>query len=121
MYKRQSINSAENLEELNKVKANLEDRCGSIPEETLNLINNAEIGLLINSRGIKKVSSNENKTSLLLSPSIKKYVFDNILTLITNEPNIYSINKDNRFIIDMIEPVPANRRRIISKLLNDII
>ena len=116
-----SINSAENLEELNKVKANLEDRCGSIPEETLNLINNAEIGLLINSRGIKKVSSNENKTSLLLSPSIKKYVFDNILTLITNEPNIYSINKDNRFIIDMIEPVPANRRRIISKLLNDII
>ena len=116
-----SINSVENLEELNKVKANLEDRCGSIPEETLNLINNAEIGLLINSRGIKKVSSNENKTSLMLSPSIKKYVFDNILTLITNEPNIYSINKDNRFIIDMIEPVPANRRRIISKLLNDII
>ena len=56
-----------------------------------------------------------------MSPNIKKYVFDNILTLITNEPNIYSINKDNRFIIDMIEPLPANRRRIISKLLNDII
>jgi transcription-repair coupling factor (superfamily II helicase) len=50
--------SFEELEELNK---NLIDRCGKMPPETLNLINNKFIGLRIKDTGIKSIKSNEKK------------------------------------------------------------
>lgn len=85
------------------------------------MISNAELGVLIKNSGITKISSNNNKTSLVLSTDIKKEVFERILTLVTNKPNIYSINKDNKFVINIEENIALIRRRKITELINEII
>jgi hypothetical protein len=43
------------------------------------------------------------------------------LTLVTNKPNIYSINKENKFIIELNEDNSSLRRKTVIKLLNEII
>ena len=116
-----SINAINTIDEIRLIAFNLEDRCGPLPQEVKNLINNAEIALIIKNSGILKISSNDRKSSLLLSSNIKKDVFDRILTLITNKPNIYSINKDNKLIINLEEPHAANRRAKIKSLIDEII
>ena len=116
-----SINKVTNNNELNEIKSNLIDRCGVLPDEVSNLISNAELGILIKNSGITKISSNNNKTSLVLSTDIKKEVFERILTLVTNKPNIYSINKDNKFVINIKENIASVRRRKTTELINEII
>jgi hypothetical protein len=76
---------------------------------------------MIKDTGVINVKSNTTKTSLLLSANIKKSVFENILTLVTNKPNIYSINKENKFIIELNEDNSSLRRKTVIKLLNEII
>ena len=71
--------------------------------------------------GILKINSTSNKTSLLLSTKIKKEIFERILALVTNEPNNYSINKDNKFIINKEEGDHVKRREMVFSLLNEII
>jgi transcription-repair coupling factor (superfamily II helicase) len=116
-----SINAVCSNKELKLISFNLEDRCGPLPQEVKNLISNAEIALAIKDSGVLKISSNDKKSSLLLSSNIKKDVFERILTLITNKPNIYSINKDNKLIINLEEPHAANRRAKIKSLIDEII
>ena len=76
---------------------------------------------MIKNTGVINVKSNTTKTSLLLSANINKSVFENILTLVTNKPNIYSINKENKFIIELNEDNSSLRRKTVIKLLNEII
>ena len=75
---------------------------------------------MIKKTGIIKINSNEKKTSILLSTNVSKSVFNNILTLVTNQPNIYSINKENKLIINLDKPNTSERRDIIIKLVNEI-
>ena len=116
-----SINNITNIDELKLISSNLEDRCGPLPDEVSNLINNAHISLLIKETGILKITSSSVKTSLLLSTKVKKDIFDRILTLVTKEPNNYSINKDNKFIIDKEESCITKRRNMVFNLINEII
>ena len=116
-----AINNINNIDELKLISSNLEDRCGPLPDEVSNLISNAHISLLINETGILKITSSSVKTSLLLSTKIKKDIFDRILTLVTKEPNNYSINKDNKFIIDKEESCITKRRNMVFNLINEII
>jgi|TARA_B100001094_G_scaffold52178_1_gene47717 transcription-repair coupling factor (superfamily II helicase) len=116
-----SINNINNIDELKLISSNLEDRCGPLPDEVSNLINNAHISLLIKETGILKITSSSVKTSLLLSTKVKKDIFDRILTLVTKEPNNYSINKDNKFIIDKEESCITKRRNMVFNLINEII
>lgn len=116
-----SINNINNIDELKQISSNLEDRCGPLPDEVSNLINNAHISLLIKETGILKITSSSVKTSLLLSTKIKKDIFDRILTLVTKEPNNYSINKDNKFIVDKEESSITKRRKMVFNLINEII
>ena len=76
---------------------------------------------MIKNTGVINIKSNSSKTSLLLSGNINKSVFENILTLVTNKPNIYSINKENKFIIELSEDNSSLRRKTVIKLLNEII
>jgi hypothetical protein len=76
---------------------------------------------MIKNTGVVNIKSNSSKTSLLLSANINKCVFENILTLVTNKPNIYSINKENKFIIELNEDNSSLRRKTVIKLLNEII
>ncbi len=116
-----SINAVCSNKELQLISFNLEDRCGPLPQEVKNLISNAEIALAIKDSGVLKISSNDKKSSLLLSSNIKKDVFERILTLITNKPNIYSINKDNKLIINLEESNAAIRRSNIKNLIDEVI
>ena len=79
------------------------------------------MALLIKESGILKINSTSTKTSLLLSTKIKKEIFEKILTLVTNEPNNYSISKDNKFISNINESSNTKRREMVFNLLNEII
>ena len=57
----------------------------------------------------------------MLSTKVKKDIFDRILTLVTKEPNNYSINKDNKFIIDKEESCITKLRNMVFNLINEII
>lgn len=114
------LNSANNIDEINKIKNSLIDRCGALTEEVKNLIDDTKLSIMIKKTGIIKINSNEKKTSILLSTNVSKSVFNNILTLVTNQPNIYSINKENKLIINLDKPNTSERRDIIIKLVNEI-
>ena len=115
------ITNVDSKESLKEIKVNLEDRCGSVPIEVDNLINNAEINLMIKNTGISKISSNSSNTSLLLSTSVKKDIFEKLLTLLTENPSKYSINKDNKFNINLIEEDALKRRVFVKRLINEIV
>ena len=51
---------------------------------------------------------------------IKKKVFDKILSMLQISPNIYSINQENKFIIEMNENDTSVRRNAIMNLINEI-
>ncbi|MBL6604367.1 MAG: DEAD/DEAH box helicase, partial [Cryomorphaceae bacterium] len=114
------LNSANNIDEINKIQNSLIDRCGALTEEVKNLIDDTKLSIMIKKTGIIKINSSEKKTSILLSTNVSKSVFNNILTLVTNQPNIYNINKDNKLIINLDESNTSQRRDIIIKLVNEI-
>jgi len=116
-----SLNKASSIYEIDQIKNELIDRCGALTDEIKNLINDTKLAIIIQSSGIIKINSNAYKTSFLLSAKIDKGVFDNILTLITKEPNIYSINNENKLIINLEEPSASSRRNKIANLVNDIL
>jgi transcription-repair coupling factor (superfamily II helicase) len=116
-----SLNSASSIYGVDQIKNDLVDRCGALTDEIKNLINDTKLSIIIKNSGIIKINSNAYKTSLLLSAKIDKGVFDNILTLITKKPNIYSINNENKLIINLEEPSASSRRNKIANLVNDIL
>jgi len=115
------ITNVDSNDLLKEIKVNLEDRCGSVPIEVDNLISNAEINLMIKNTGITKISSTSSNTSLLLSTSVKKDIFEKLLVLLTENPSKYSINKDNKFNINLIEEDALKRRVFVKKLINEIV
>ena len=109
------------INDVNNISEDLRDRCGSFTNEVQNLIDDSKILVMIKNTGVINIKSNSSRTSLLLSANINKSVFENILTLVTNKPNIYSINKENKFIIELNEDNSSLRRKTVIKLLNEII
>jgi transcription-repair coupling factor (superfamily II helicase) len=99
----------------------LVDRCGALTDEIKNLINDTKLSIIIKNSGIIKINSNPHKSSFLLSAKINKGVFDKILTLVTKEPNIYNINKENKLIFNLDEPCASVRRNKITNLVHEII
>ena len=75
---------------------------------------------MIRNTGIINIKSNANRTLILLSSSIRKKVFDKILSMLQISPNIYSINQENKFIIEMNENDNSVRRNAIMNLINEI-
>mgnify|MGYP001157595959 FL=1 len=110
--------SFEELEELNK---NLIDRCGKMPPETLNLINNKFIGLRIKDTGIKSIKSNEKSTNIQLESNAKKDIINNMINLASSSPEIYSITKDNKFIFKSNDIKSEQRRKNVNLLLDEIL
>ena len=110
--------SFEELEELNK---NLIDRCGKMPPETLNLINNKFIGLRIKDTGIKSIKSNEKSTNIQLESNAKKDIINNMINLASSSPEIYSITKDNKFIFKSNDIKSELRRKNVNLLLDEIL
>ena len=84
------------------------------------LIDDPKLLVMIKNTGVINIKSN-HKTSLLMSSNINRSIFEKILTLVTNEPNIYSINKENKFVINLKDDDSSMRRKTVTRLLNEII
>ena len=115
-----NLTNASSIDEINNIAKDLKDRCGSLTTEVKSLIDDSKLLVMIRNTGIINIKSNANKTSILLSSSIRKKVFDKILTMLQISPNIYSINQENKFIIEMNENDTSVRRNAIMNLINEI-
>jgi transcription-repair coupling factor (superfamily II helicase) len=118
IYKK--LSNATSIEDIDKISVDLRDRCGLFTNEVQNLIDDSKLLVMIRNTGIISIKSNTNRTSILLSSSIRKKVFDKILTMIQINPTIYSINQENKFLIEINEKDTSIRRNTIMNLINEI-
>jgi transcription-repair coupling factor (superfamily II helicase) len=114
------INDCASIDALNKISKDLIDRCGVMPVEVTNLIHNKRISLRIYQTGIKSIKSNPTNTNFKLTDKLKDSILNKLLKLISNN-NIYSINKENKFIYKNNEIDSEVRRKNVNLLLDEIL
>jgi len=115
------INQAQTHEDIKLIQNNLIDRCGKMPEEVVNLIDNKKIILMIKGLGIKSIKSNSINTNFFLDDSIKDEVLNNLLGLVKIDPQKYSITNQNKFIYKFNELKSNIRRENVKNLINKIL
>ncbi len=115
------INQAQTHEDIKLIQNNLIDRCGKMPEEVVNLIDNKKIILMIKGLGIKSIKSNSINTNFFLDDSIKDEVLNNLLDLVKIDPQKYSITNQNKFIYKFNELKSNIRRENVKNLINKIL
>ena len=108
------------LKDLKTLDTNLKDRCGKIPIETKNLIDNKKFYLKVLNTGIKSIKSNKKNTNIEITDAIKDTHLDKLISLAKDEPNTYQINSSNKFIYKYDELNSEVRRKKINKLLDEI-
>jgi len=119
IYKK--IQNTKDNEKLNDIKNSLIDRCGTMPLESLNLLNNRKIYNRIKDTGIESIKSYEDRTNFILSNSLKKSILDNLLKLISEDSAQYLLTKDNKFIYKINETDSNKRRNNVNLLLDEIL
>ena len=118
---RKSYNSSAVQKILNDIKNSLIDRCGTMPLESLNLLNNKKIYNRIKDTGIDSIKSYEDRTNFILSNSLKKSILDNLLKLISKDSAQYLLTKDNKFVYKINETDSNKRRNNVNLLLDEIL
>ena len=88
--------------------------------ETKNLIDNKKFYLKVLNTGIKSIKSNKKNTNIEITDAIKDTHFDKLISLAKDEPKIYQINSNNKFIYKYGELNSEVRRKKINKLLDEI-
>ena len=119
IYKK--IQNTKDNEKLNDIKNSLIDRCGTMPLESLNLLNNKKIYNRIKDTGIDSIKSYEDRTNFILSNSLKKSILDNLLKLISKDSAQYLLTKDNKFVYKINETDSNKRRNNVNLLLDEIL
>ena len=92
-----------------------------MPIEVNNLINNKKIGIRISQTGIKSIKSNFKNTNFNLSKELNNDILNKFLKLISKDNDIYSINKENKFIYKNNEIDSEIRRKNVNLLLDEIL
>jgi len=115
------IDTVKNLNELKKIESNLVDRCGKMPCEVINLIENKKIELLIKHSGISSIKSNKINTNFLLNDCVKDDLLNKLIDLAKLKPSYFSLTKENKFIYKLNELKSDVRRIKIKSLLSDIL
>ena len=115
------INQAQTHEDIKLIQNNLIDRCGKMPDEVINLIDNKKIILMLNGSGIKSIKSNNINTNFFLDESIRDDVLNNLLDLVKKDPQKYSISEQNKFIYRFNELKSNIRRENVKNLINKIL
>ncbi len=119
IYKK--ISNTMNNKKLDDIKNNLVDRCGNMPVESLNLLNNKKIYNRIINTGIKGIKSYKDRTNFILSNALKKSILDNLLMLISKDSVRYSLTKDNKFVCKFNETDSNKRRNNVNLVLDEIL
>ena len=108
------------FKDLKTLNTNLRDRCGKIPIETKNLIDNKRFYLKVLNTGIKCIKSNEKNTNFEITNDIKDEHLNKLVSLAQDEPQKYQINSNNKFIYKYHELNSEIRRQHINELLDEI-
>ncbi len=115
------LNNSNSINEIEEIEKNLIDRCGKMPIETKNLINNNKIALRIHRTGIKYIKSNEINTNLKLEDIINDNLLNNILNIVKSNNNLYKLTNDNKLIFKDDESKSDLRRNNVNLLLDEIL
>ena len=115
------IDSSSTLAEIEDIEKNLIDRCGVMPEETINLISNKKINLRIEKTGINSIKSTNKNTNFDLDKNLDNKILNKLITLITKSNDLYTLSKENKFIYKLDESDSKLRRNNVNLLLNEIL
>jgi transcription-repair coupling factor (superfamily II helicase) len=115
------IDAVKTLDELKIIEKNLVDRCGKMPFEVTNLIENKKIELLILNSGITSIKSNNINTNFLIDLNVKDDLLNKLINLAKVKSSYYSLTKENKFIYKLNELKSEVRRQKIKSLLSDIL
>ena len=112
------INKIKSSADLIDIKNNLIDRCGKMPPETKNIIEDKKLEIIARSIGIKSIKSNKLNTSFLITSDFSKSKFDKLINLVKSDPQKFSIDQENKFIYKLNELESITRRQKVTDLLN---
>ena len=115
------LDEAESFETIIKIKDDLIDRCGVMPDETKNLIEDKKIQTRVYKSGIKSIKSNNTNTNFHLSDTLNDNTLENLLSLVTKDRKKYLINKESKFIYKYNESDSKKRRNSVNLLLDEIL
>ena len=115
------IDAVKTLDELKIIERNLVDRCGKMPFEVTNLIENKKIELLVLNSGITSIKSNNINTNFLIDLNVKDDLLNKLINLAKVKSSYYSLTKENKFIYKLNELKSEVRRQKVKSLLSDIL
>ncbi len=116
IYKR--IASSKNNQELDNIQVELINRFGLLPLELKNIFIISKFKLLINKLGIKKIDFSDKGGYVIFAnnPNIKQ---ENILKLITTEPECYKLVGPSKLTIKKDLSDQANKIKMVHYLINE--
>jgi transcription-repair coupling factor (superfamily II helicase) len=117
MYKR--IASVEDKEALRELQVEMIDRFGLLPEYARNLFRIAELKLLVNPLGIRKVDLGPHGGRLQFNENNNVDPMK-IISLIQNNPFTYKLDGQDKLRINEELPEPDDRFTILTNLIADI-
>ena len=115
------INKIKSSADLIDIKNNLIDRCGKMPPETKNIIENKKLEIIARSIGIKSIKSNKLNTSFLITSDFSESKFDKLISLVKSDPQKFAIDQENKFIYKLNELESITRRQKVTDFLNALL
>ena len=115
------INKIKSSADLIDIKNSLIDRCGKMPRETKNIIENKKLEIIARSIGIKSIKSNKLNTSFLITSDFSESKFDKLINLVKSDPQKFAIDQENKFIYKLNELESITRRQKVTDFLNALL
>ena len=115
------INKIKSSTDLIDIKNSLIDRCGKMPQETKNIIENKKLEIIARSIGIKSIKSNKLNTSFLITSDFSESKFDKLINLVKSDPQKFAIDQENKFIYKLNELESITRRQKVTDFLNALL
>ena len=115
------INKIKSSADLIDIKNSLIDRCGKMPPETKNIIENKKLEIIARSIGIKSIKSNKLNTSFLITSDFSESKFDKLINLVKSDPQKFAIDQENKFIYKLNELESITRRQKVTDFLNALL
>ena len=115
------INKIKSSTDLIDIKNSLIDRCGKMPRETKNIIENKKLEIIARSIGIKSIKSNKLNTSFLITSDFSESKFDKLINLVKSDPQKFAIDQENKFIYKLNELESITRRQKVTDFLNALL
>ena len=115
------ISNSYSINEIEEIEKNLIDRCGIMPLETKNLLDNNKISIRIHKTGIRSIKSNKINTNLELENIISDNLLTKILELVKVNNNSYKLTNDNKLIYKDNAVESELRRNNVNLLLDELL